>query len=58
MVEMLSGDAGRPVAHGAPDQSHLRDRRDGLERLWTARALDQLAADLEATAIAFESNGE
>lgn len=40
------------------DQSALGDRRDGLERLGAARALDQLAADLEATARAFESGEE
>lgn len=40
------------------DQSHLGDRRDGLERFGAARALDQLAADLEATAVAFESGDD
>ena len=40
------------------DQSALGDRRDGLERLGAARALDQLAADLEATARAFEYGGD
>ncbi len=38
------------------DQSHLGDCRDGLERLGASRALDQLAADLEAAAVAFEAD--
>lgn len=37
------------------DQSAHGDRRDGLERLGASQALDQLAADLEATAIALGS---
>ena len=37
-------------------REQLQDKRDGLERLGAARALDQLARDLEATADEFEAN--
>ncbi len=37
-------------------REQLQDKRNGLERLGAARALDQLARDLEATADEFESN--
>ena len=37
-------------------RERLEDKRDGLERLGAARALDQLARDLEATADEFEAN--
>ena len=37
-------------------REQLQDKRDGLERLGAARALDQRARDLEATADEFEAN--
>ena len=37
-------------------RERLQEKRDGLERLGAARALDQLARDLEATANEFEAN--
>lgn len=37
-------------------QSAQSDRRDGQERFGAYQALDQLAADLEATAATFEAH--
>ena len=36
-------------------RERLQDKRDGLERLGAARALDQLARDLDVTADEFEA---
>lgn len=44
------------LAKSAVLRERLQDKRDGLERLGAARALDQLARDLEATADEFEAN--
>lgn len=42
------------IARSSVARKRLQDRRDGLERLGAARALDQLARDLDATAEEFE----
>ena len=44
------------VARSSVLRERLQDKRDGLERLGAARALDQLARDFEATADKFEAD--